>query len=220
MKKKLFLSVVGLILAQNLFAELKVGLSIGPDWNHFDLNKSYTYDYNYSKKTGLSVEIPVQYNFCDWFGLRSGISYVQKGYKLTRTNYKNIYENALDHYFHFPLMTNYSFGSEKFRGFLNLGGYLGFWFAGSREGSSNQFISSTPVYKYSENYEFDERRDNQFDAGFCSSIGILYRLSSYFELSMEGLCYYSLLSTTKNNKANIPKYNTTYSIQFGLSYIF
>ncbi len=168
--KRVFLTFSLAIVAIAANAQWSVGVLAGYDYNLYDYAKGYAYDLRYDGRAGLDFTVPVQYNFNQWFGLRADIDYVQKGHKMHRSGiHQGSYTNTRDHYLHLPIVASFSFGGEKIRGYLNLGGYMGFWAVSSIEGQARLAmapdIDDTQYYYFNEKLDFDSKRDNRFDAG-------------------------------------------------------
>lgn len=224
--KRVFLTFSLAIVAIAANAQWSVGVLAGYDYNLYDYAKGYAYDLRYDGRAGLDFTVPVQYNFNQWFGLRADIDYVQKGHKMHRSGtHEGTYTNTRDHYLHLPIVASFSFGGEKIRGYLNLGGYMGFWAVSSIEGQARLAmapdIDDTQYYYFNEKLDFDSKRDNRFDAGLTGSIGLGYYFKHNVEFRAEGLCYYSLIDTGSGSKNNIaPRYNTTFALRVGCIYHF
>lgn len=214
-------------------AQWSAGLSLGYANNTLNTDTGYAYDRRYESMGGLSIGIPVQYQFTDWFGLRAEAVYIQKGYKMHRTGILNaIYTNTRNHYLQVPLLADFSFGGERLRGFLHAGGFLGGWLSSRRQGvtvrelsdengDENGLVTPENEYRFNEKAPFDSRRDNRFEAGLAGGVGLSYRVLPYLRLELEGRCYYSLTDLQKNYmKSLVPRYNTTFVIQAGCLFMF
>ena len=226
------LVILSAIFPMHIAAQWKVGVTAGYDYNYYSIDTQYAYDLNFSGRSGATAGILGEYGFKDWFGLRTELVYLQKGYKMDRL-YNNNCQQRRDHYLELPIMTRFSFGTKKFRGFLHAGGYVGYWMSSRIKGEERSLTYNpdkqieyeeepNEICSYNKSYVFDSRRDNRFDAGLVGGIGISYRVMPQLELEIEGRCYYSLTSTSKSymKYAKQPRYNTTAAILAGVKYCF
>lgn len=232
MKRIYIFLFTALLVCTGIKAQWSVGLMAGYDYNFYSYEKEFAYDYRYGDKEGFELTIPVQYNFCDWLGVRADLSYVQKGHTMHRTGvYKGQYTDTRDHYMHLPLMLSFSFGGRKVRGWFNPGGYIGYWMASYWEGvtqmvngpNGEYYISQdeTMAYHFSEKVKFMDQRDNRLDAGLTGVIGVGWRFMPQLELRVEGVCWYSLVNRESGSSGNIaPRYDSTLAARIGLAYSF
>jgi len=198
--------LLALILLSAIFpmpvaAQWKVGATVGYNYNHYALDTQYAYDLNYSERSGVTVGFLGEYGFNDWLGLRAELVYLQKGYKMDRL-YNETSRQRRDHYLELPIMARFSFGSQKIRGFLHAGGYVGYWMNSRVKGAERsltydpdkqiEYEDANELYAYNKSYVFDSRRDNRFDAGLVGGVGVSYRVRPQLEVEMEGRCYYGL----------------------------
>lgn len=225
------LILLAAVFPMQIDAQWKVGVTAGYDYNFYSVDTQYAYDLNFGNRGGFTAGIIGEYGFRDWFGLRAELVYLQKGHKMDRL-YNETRQQRRDNYLELPILARFSFGSEKIRGFLHAGGYVGYWMSSRIKGEEisltydpdKQIEGEKPnmAFKYSHSYTFNSRRDNRFDAGVVGGIGVGYRILPQLEVEVEGRCYYSLTSTTKDymkyNKQ--PRYNTTVAIQTGVKYCF
>lgn len=225
------LILLAAVFPMQIAAQWKVGATAGYDYNHYSIDTQYAYDLNFNNRGGATVGVLGEYGFKDWFGLRAELMYLQKGHKMDRL-YNETRQQRRDNYLELPILARFSFGSEKIRGFLHAGGYVGYWMNSHVSGversltydPDKQIENEEPnmAFKYSHSYTFNSRRDNRFDAGLLGGIGVSYRVLPQLEVEVEGRCYYSLTSTTKDymGYSKQPKYNTTVAIQAGIKYCF
>lgn len=212
-------------------AQWKVGAFAGYDYNHYNIDTQYAYDLNFKGRAGVTIGMLGEYVFKDWLGVRAELVYLQKGHIMDRL-YNETMQKRRDHYLELPVMARFSFGSDKIRGFLHAGGYVGYWMNSRVKGSELsltydpdkqiEYEDANEFVDYDHDYKFDKRRDNRFDAGLIGGIGLSYRILPYLEVEAEGRCYYSLTSITKNymKHSKQPQYNTTITTQVSVKYCF
>lgn len=231
MKQKILFAIAFLLVSLSSSAQKwRMGVTAGGDVNTYCIDTQYQYDWRYKDASGISMGIMGQYQLNDWFAVRADLNYTQKNYKQYRTGKASL-ENYTHHnsYVQLPVMGNFSFGSERIRGFLNLGVYGAYWTGGSLSGTTTEilfgdvlndpeFEASAPV---DQSYDFNSIRDNRIEMGAVCGLGAEYRFNKHWAVQAELRLYYSLTSTTKNymSKKN-PRYNTTMAYQLGCAYCF
>ncbi|MGN0187109.1 MAG: outer membrane beta-barrel protein [Paludibacteraceae bacterium] len=202
-----------------------MGFMGGYDYNDYSIETNYAYDLRYKGRGGLTIGMPTQLCIAKWFALRIDVMYVQKNHKMYRTNaYSDIYTNTSNHYLHLPIMLNFSFGGEKLRGYMSFGGYAGCWLASQREGQTisigNTSNATETLYAFDEVRKLNNAIDRRIDSGLAGNVGIALNIDERMMFHVEAGCYYSLLSTERDKTliAPNPRYNTTFTIQCGLTF--
>ncbi|MCW3462858.1 porin family protein [Chitinophaga nivalis] len=221
------------MITQAAQAQLEVGVSGGYTNNYLRTSTGYRTFTKYDNRSGFVIGIPVRYHVNNWLAIQADPSYIQKNYEIKRTHfYDGIYQRNTISYIQLPLMAHFSFGGKKLKGFLNAGGYAGYWAGGRIKGVMANVFNSGPdipageqiykylqfnqAYEYNEKYEFDSRRDRRIELGLVGGIGVEYLLADKFRFFVEGRYYYGLSDQQKNYMVNqIPRYNDTYVLQAG-----
>ncbi|PVH24596.1 porin family protein [Sphingobacterium corticibacter] len=230
--------MVGVTQSYGQQQRYEIGLSAGYTRNTLTTdNGSRSFTRNYPLN-GFQVAIPMQYHINDWFGVQLDLAYVQKNYALRRTGFFEGVENEVTNSFiQAPLMAHFSFGGEDLRGFLNLGGFAGYWASSRIRGASGDAFSADndlgdndQLYRFSEIFNlssydervsFDSRRDRRLELGLLAGVGLEYRVSPQYKIFAEARYQYSLTDLQKNYMINqIPRYNNTFGVQLGVLYGF
>lgn len=231
MKKNLILTLL-LLCCVTARAQWSIGIAAGYDRNNYTYEKGYAYDYRFGNKSGLEIDVPVQYNFVDWFGVRADLAYVQKGHTMHRTgNHAGEYYDMRDHYLQLPVMASFSFGGSKVRGWFNPGVYAGYWLSSHWSGVTKMansenfglgiYEDSGYAYYFDEKVDFLSKRDNRLDAGLTGVVGIGWRFLPNIEARLEGVCWYSLVDRASGSSNNLaPRYDTTFTGRVGFAYYF
>lgn len=232
MKKRLLPIGTGLLvllLTLNAHAQLSVGLSGGYTRNYLYTNIGYRLFTQYQPADGFSLSLPVQYAVTDWLALQADVQLVQKNYRLTRSDYfEGIYNVTTNQYLQLPVMGHFSFGGRKLKGFLNLGGYAGYWATSTNKGvtpalnegggDARIFLDAVEGISYNESYTFDSRKDRRLELGWLTGVGVSYQQARY-NFFLEGRYSQSLLDQQKKYMINqVPCYNQTYTVQVGCLY--
>ncbi len=202
-------------------AQWRIGVSGGADYNWYSIKTNYQTDYRYDGAWGWNAAIFTQYDFLPWVGLRAEVEASEINYRFYRTGYFTS-TNYITHntYLKLPVMTQFRFGGEKVHGFLNAGVYAGCWLAGRQKGTITDPRNGR-VMTINEPYVFNKEKDQRADFGLAGGVGIEYLPAEHWAIHIEGRCYYSFISQTKPYMiVRDNRYNTTLTIQAGVSYIF
>lgn len=240
-KRLLLVAFLSSLAAMGLQAQqqrYEIGLSAGYTRNALTTdNGSRSFTRNYPLN-GFQVAVPMQYHVNEWLGVQMDLSYIQKNYALRRTGFfEGIESEFTNSFLQIPLMAHFSFGGEDLRGFMNLGGYAGYWLSsrvrgasadpfspGSDLGDDEQWYRYTDVidlYRYDERVPFDSRRDRRLELGLLAGVGMEYRVSAHYKVFAEARYNYSLTDLQKDYMINqIPRYNNTFGVQLGVFYGF
>ena len=192
--------------------------------NSHIINVLYATDMKYTNGDGYSAGISLAYRTSSWLTLHADIALLQKNYRLDRDNrfLSFVYTEATNNYLSVPLMAELSIG-KVFRVCGMVGGYMGYWLSGHRQGQSltvTYLITNNEKDTFfDEDYTFNEERDNRFDAGIIFGGAIRCAIAHKIDLSAELRWYYGLTDIQRQYMTNLnPRYNTTRVIQFGVSY--
>ena len=209
-------------------AQLRIGITGGATYNLYTIENHYMNDWHYEGAWGGTAGIMTQYNLNDWFGIRADLNWTMKNHRqyrtglLSKTDYRTV-----NHYYQLPVVASFSFGGERIKGFLNVGGYGGYWKSCWLKGTIASNTSYPEAFRGSyvtldyARCDFVEERDNRFDCGFVGGVGIDWLFSKHWGVQFETRCYYSTISTQKDYmRICDPKYNTTFAFQFATYYLF
>ena len=208
-----------MLLSMTVQAQWRVGATVGTDYNTFSMDKQYMTDWQMQGRWGFTMGVTGQYDVNDWLGIRADLNWTQKNHRRNRERMPIDYK-YLNNYVMLPVMAVLNVGSEKWRGFVNLGVYGGYWLNSHREGSDlNSFTSK--YYEFSEKVSFDSDRDQRWDCGLVGGIGVEYRFARHWAAQVEARYYHSTTSVQKQyTRVKDYRYNSTIAIQAGACYIF
>jgi len=245
-KLKQIIAYVNLIMVLTLLcharagAQFSLGVQAGYNQNYLLTNASGLISTGYKSLPGFSVSVPVLYSITDWFSIKATPGFMQKNYRMQRTGfYQGIYQDNTNGYVQLPLMGHFSFGGESLKGFVDLGGYAGYWLtanvkgtmpnilkqpaytdATSNEQPNNVFDEYIP-YSYNEKYQFNTTKDNRIELGVMAGAGISYQLNDAYQLFGEATYYNGLTDQQKKYETGqVPRYNQTYAFSLGVLYSF
>jgi opacity protein-like surface antigen len=218
MKKLLFL--LFLMLPFTASAQWRVGANVGASFNHPTIDRQYMTDLQYKDRWGITTGLMGQYDFNEWLGVRAELNLTQKNYRQTRTVIQGQDYKFLNNYLLMPVMASFGFGSEKIRGFCNVGVYGGYWLNASRKGEDyNSFTKD--YFTFSESMDFDKYQDQRWDCGFVGGLGLEYRFCNRWGAQVEARYYYSTTSFRKEMPhLNDKRYHSTFGLQAGVMYFF
>lgn len=195
-----------------------LGLMLGGASNSMDV-KSARWSGTWYGGRGLDLEARCGYQFNQWFGIRSGLTLLNKNYA-TYLNVKYLdledkyYTTYNNMYLQLPVLADLSVGGEDVRINFTFGGYAGYWLTQWRHGYV--YVADDPRPYSGDAYSFVEGSDNRFDAGLAGGLGLTFRVSPAWQLQFEGTYYHGLLSTAKDFET----YNRTWVFDMGLTYHF
>lgn len=239
LKNKLFASFVFFLLFSiQAKSQLSIGLEGGGNKNYLNTSVSNLVSTEYNPSYGFNVGVPILYQINDWLSFQTDPNYTQKNFQYARTDFfQGIYQDNTNTYLQLPVMAHLSFGGQSLRGFVNLGGYGGYWLSSHIQGTipnilnqpaytntvsnaqpNNVFDEYTP-YSYSEKYQFDNTKDNRIELGLLAGLGISYELNEKYLLFGEARYYQSMTDQEKDYETGIvPRYNQTFGVSLGLLY--
>ena len=212
-------------------AQWRVGVTVGETYNHYSIDTHYMTDLHFEDAWGKiltgkssipfgTLGIMGQYDVNEWFGIRADLNWTIKGYRQYRTLVTTDLE-TMNNYLLLPIMASFSVGGKNLRGFFNLGGYCGYWFNSTSQGSQYAITGVTGRW----NNEFNNTRDQRFDCGLVSGVGVewIFQLwkQKWVWHVVEAKLYYNMLSSQKDYMIiKDSRYNTTLVLQSGLNYSF
>jgi hypothetical protein len=232
MNKRFFpLLFFATMLSMPMFSQWSVGLSGGYAYNYFDYDPQYMSGLHFNGRHGVSGDLSVNYRFNDWFGLLTGVSYQQKGYVMNGSYIPNgstepyvFYGDFRrnDNYWIIPVAAEFLLGNEKWEGFLDVGGYSGYWC--SSYYSFNDVMSIHLGY-YTVSGKapraFDEKVDRRVELGAMLSLGVKWNLLRRLSLFAAAKTYFALTPQQKDYQLkHFPSRNITITTQLGLLYNF
>lgn len=238
-KNRFFITVtMGIALAifitPHLNAQWSVGIESGINKNYMNTNISNLSFTQYKGSYNYSISIPIAYQFNSWLSVKAEPGIMKKSYKIERTGYfTGIYERFDNSYLQLPIMASFSFGGSKLKGFVNIGGYGGYWTGGHVKGAianildpvdssyteteaTQDYSGLTSISAYSEKYTFDKKKDNRYEWGILAGGGISYQINRKWKIFTEAMYYQSLTDQQKKYMINqVPRYNETYALSLG-----
>lgn len=204
----------------------------GATLNHYTIDKHYMEDWHYDDGWGATIGIMGQYDFLKWkkwqLGFRTELNWTQKDHKAYRNLLSEGEDKAVDYtfynnYLQLPVMASINFGG-KWKGFIDLGFYGAYWLTNNAKGHSSYGSSTSGIRTLlteERKVAFDGKRDQRYDFGLIGGIGGEWQFALHLSVHLELRYYRGLISTQKDYmQIKDPRYNDTFALQAGLSYIF
>lgn len=204
-------------------AQWSVGIKGGWDYTTITRSNAGRIDETYSPLSGYDVGIQARYGFTDWFALRADLSVMRRSHRMDRhLDYlDSLYTEHHNLYLMLPMLADFSFGGEHFRGHVMLGGYVGYWLQDHIKGKTYWMTDYCMYYN-----PFDEKRaftseDRRFNAGLVGGLGLSYLINEHWDLNLDVLYYYDLVSHRRSSPhLRDPRYLNTLSVTVGVNYQF
>ena len=219
LKKKFALVIFLLsIFVPEASAQWRIGAYGGIDWGVRSINPGYNYALARSAVVGGTVGMSGQYNFKEWIGIRTDLNAQWRNYNDSYSVVEEYYRYR-NMYLTLPVMASFSFGGEKIRGYVGLGGYIGLWCTQNIDSRQSNINHSS--YSECSSSGFI-KADKRFDDGLVGCLGVSCMLTANFALDIEGMLFYGLADShnTGSSKFLQPSYFTTPCINIGMSWFF
>ncbi|MBR3557721.1 MAG: outer membrane beta-barrel protein [Bacteroidales bacterium] len=227
MKRNILLKWFAVVLmssvALTVNAQWSLGIKGGWDYTSITRSNAGRIDETHSPLSGYDVGIQARYGFTDWFALRADLSVMRRSHRMDRhLNYlDSLYTEHHNLYLMLPVLADFSFGGEHFRGHAMLGGYVGYWLQERRKGKTYWMTDYYVFFDdFNEVREFTSE-DRRFNAGLVGGVGLSYLINEHWGLNLDAIYYYDLVSHRRSSPhLRDPRYLNTLSVTFGASYTF
>lgn len=156
------------------------------------------------------------------FGLTAELCIEQRGWKenFEEANEQFNYSRRLT-YIQLPLLTHISFGSSKFKGYVNLGPEIAYMIGSSISANFDyrnyQSVAGFPVQNRM-NEQMTMAIKNKFDYGISGGLGMEYFVNRRHSVTIEGRFYYGLGNIFPDKKKDTFSASRGMSIQVTLGY--
>ena len=227
MRKQHFkaLLLVALLFGTAMTAAAQWSLGVKGGWDYTTITRSDAgrIDESYIGYSGFDAGLQARYGFTDWFALRTDLSLMRRSHRMERNlDYLDpVFTNHHNYYLMLPVMADFSFGGESFRGHALAGGYMGGWLRERRVGTTSWMTDYCIYFD-----DFDEVRDFtsedvRFCAGLVGGLGLSYQMDGHWGINLDALYYFDLTSHHRGSPhLRDPRYLSTLSVTFGVSYQF
>jgi len=190
--------VLFLIVAGKVDAQLSLGFRGGINASNMDFTNNP--DFRLQKplyRLGFQGGLFIQYSNSPHVGLQGEFNYTQKGWAEETNTATNTKYQRLNNYLEFVTLTHIFIGKDKFRFIINIGPYAAYAIS-----STEWTKDMSNGIEISNEYIFDDEKDNRLDYGLLAGAGFEY-VFSFGTVHLEGR--YSM------GLGNISKVKTTAS---------
>lgn len=173
---------------------------------------------------GLTMGIACRYTEEKIFGLIGEINITQRGWAEDFAEDEAPefqYERTLT-YVSIPVLTHIYFGSQKVRGFINLGPEVGFMIGSSIDANFDYHnYENIPNFPqgYRNNAQLPMEIDRKFDYGIAGGAGIEFLIKRKHSIMLEGRYYFGLGNIFKDSKRDFFAASRNNSIEISLKYM-
>lgn len=171
---------------------------------------------------GMTAGVMFRYIAEKNFGLIAELNVVHRGWKETFEDADYNYSHSLT-YLEMPILTHIYFGSNRVKGFFNLGPELNLMLSDG--------VSSNFQYQHAADMEYfvdSPRRieqltmkvNNRLDYGICLGAGMELQLRRRHSLLLEGRFYYGLTDVFPNHKVDVFSGSNPMTVTVTLGYFY
>ncbi len=173
---------------------------------------------------GMTLGVTARYTEENIFGLIAEVNVTQRGWKedFARDLAPEFEYSRQLTYIQIPFMTHIYFGSEKFKGFINLGPEFGYMI-GDRISANFNYkdidgISGFPT-SLRTNEQMSMAIERKFDYGIAAGAGIEFIVGRRHSFMLEGRYYYGLGNIFNDSKRDYFSASRGMSIEITLGYM-
>lgn len=222
--KSLFYSTILLIAAIPTFAQraYEPQFSIGGKGGVTFSKVAFTPGIKQSMNMGMTAGAVFRYTEEKFFGLIGELKIEQRGWKETFDETEFTYSRTLT-YVQLPLLTHIYFGSNRVKGFFNLGPSVGYMINSSASANFDYenpgSVEGFPIVNRHTN-QMKMPIKNRFDYGILGGAGIEIYINKRNSILLEGRYYYGLGNIFSAKKADEFSASRGNSIEVTIGYMF
>lgn len=171
---------------------------------------------------GMTVGAMFRYIEEKNFALVAELNVTQRGWKevFDESNYN--YSHRLT-YLELPIMTHIFFGSQRVKGFFNLGPEINVMLGDGIKSNFSYQDASNMDYFIDDNRHIEQmtlKVKNKLDYGICGGVGMELNLNPKHSLLLEGRFYYGLTDVFPNHKTDIFSSSNSMTVTVTLGYFY
>ncbi|MBQ2839667.1 MAG: PorT family protein [Muribaculaceae bacterium] len=225
MKKFIFaLSFIcGLVFMANAQKLYKSHIHVGVKGGATLSSMSFSPGVEQSMTQGFTGGLVFRYAEERHVGLLAELNIVQRGWEESFEDGEPFeYKRTLT-YIQLPLMTHIFFGSQRFKGFINLGPEISYMIGNSIKSNFDyNNVSSIPdfplQYRMTEQMGMDI--ENKFDYGITAGLGMEFKFNRKHSIALEGRYYFGLGNIFPSSKKDVFDASRHSSIMVTLGYYY
>lgn len=156
------------------------------------------------------------------FGIMAELNFSQRGWKENFDGAPYSYSRSLT-YIELPIMTHIYFGSERFKGFVNLGPQIGVMIANSASANFDTGnISALPDFPVNvhRTAQYALEVKNRFDYGIMAGVGMEVAFGGRHSVMLEGRFYYGLGNVFSAKRSDAFSSSSGMAIGITAAYLF
>lgn len=212
--------VPGLLAQRTIDSKVSIGLRGGLTLSSMQFSPSV----KQQMAQGVLAGIAVRYSEEKTFGLLAELELAQRGWRedFEAHNEKFDYNRTLT-YIQLPVMTHISFGTKRFKGFVNLGPSVSYMIGDKIDAnfdySDVQHVTGFPA-GYRQTAQLYLPVKNKVDYGITGGAGIEFYVTPRNSLMLDGRYYFGLGSIFPTRKSDAFTASRGTSIEVALTYMF
>lgn len=173
---------------------------------------------------GVTMGFAARYTEEKYFGLIAEVNFTQRGWAedFARDEAPQFNYTRTLNYISIPLLTHIYFGSDKVRGFVNLGPEVSFMFSNSTSANFD-YENYLSIPDFPQGYRTNEQLkmpiDRTFDYGIAGGAGMEFIVKRRHSFMLEGRYYFGLGNIFKDSKRDFFSASRNQSIEITLKYM-
>ena len=186
---------------------------------------SFSPEVHQSMLQGITMGVTARYTEERFFGLIGEVNITQRGWKenFARDEAPEFEYSRTLTYVQIPLLTHIYFGSNRVKGFFNLGPEMGFMI-GEKISANFDYHNYSSIegfpMRYRTNEQLDKAVENKFDYGIAGGAGVEIFINRRNSIMLEGRYYFGLGNIFKDSKRDFFAASRGSSIEITLGYLF
>jgi hypothetical protein len=171
---------------------------------------------------GMTAGVMFRYIEEKNFGLIAELNMTQRGWKEKYEESDYSYRHSFT-YVELPIMTHIFFGSERVKGFFNLGPEINVMLGDGIKSNFSYQDAATMDYFINNPRRIEQmtmKVKNKLDYGICGGAGMELKLNPKHSVLLEGRFYYGLTDVFPNHKTDIFSSSNSMTVMVTLGYFY
>lgn len=196
-----------------------LGAKGGATWSRMQFNPHA----RQAMRQGVMMGVTARYTEEKVFGLIAELLFEQRGWREGFEPGENFNYSRCLNYITLPVLTHIYFGSERIKGFVNLGPSVSYMISSSIS-SDFDYRNPSSVPGFPMHYRSVEQMamevQNKFDYGILGGLGMEVNITRRHSLMLEGRYYFGLGNIFHSSKKDIFSASRNTVIEVSLAYLF
>lgn len=171
---------------------------------------------------GMSAGVMFRYIEEKNFGLVAELNLTQRGWRENFDDSQYTYSHSFT-YLELPIMTHIFFGSQRVKGFFNLGPEINVMLGDGIKSNFAYSEAATMDYFANGSRHIEQMTipvNNRLDYGICAGAGMELNMTPKHSLLLEGRFYYGLTDVFPNHKTDVFSSSNSMTIMVTLGYFY